>query len=193
MNTDNAAKFADADGPAGFVLIEKALDASDLSVVSRWYNDRDISSCINAPRSLGFGVGTQRDIPDDLAVLIGVATPYAKLCFPTVKPELLRYNHVTIQRHYPGQGTPLSRDAAGACGPVTAIFTFDGDASYEFRAPEEEYLRLQTTDYQTYRINVPEQSLMLLGPPDARYLYTYQVSRQFPKPTPRVTITLRCV
>lgn len=182
-----------AEGPDGFALVENAVDGDELGVISRWYNTDPVSTQINAPRSLGFGVGTGHTIPDELASLPQIAASLASRVFPPSKVNAawLDFNHITVQRHFPGQSLPRSRDLENSCGPVTAIFTFECDALYEFRAPDEEALRKQTEDYQTYQVRAAEQSVMFLGPRDARYLYTHQVARQFAKP--RVTMTLRFV
>ncbi len=183
------------EGPDGFALIENAVDGDELCVISRWYNTDPVSAQINAPRSVCFGVGTGHAIPDELASLVHIATSLAGRVFADLSAKVsaawLDFNHVTVQRHFPGQSLPCSRDPVNSSGPVTAIFTFECDAVYQFRAPEEEALRKQTEDYQTYQVRAAEQSVMFLGPRDARYLYTHQVARQFAKP--RVTITLRFV
>lgn len=184
-----AAYSSTAEGPSGFYLLENAIDRDELAVVSRWFSSLSVASQINAPRFLRFGAGCPFGIPDELSVLLSTARNYANVAFRGIVKDI-EFNHVTVQRHQPGQGVPPNRDRAESCGPVTAVFTFDGVAVYEFRPPEEEALRQQTTDTQYYAVKVLPQSLFLLGPTDARYLYTHQVSRHC---TARVTVTLRSV
>lgn len=188
MQQDKTEFCADSVGPQGFFLFKNAVDRDELAIVSRWLSIDSVAASINAPRALQLGAGCPHAVPDELTPLTSIAEGIGNRI---LQRNDVSFNHITIQRHQPGQAVPPQRDSHLASGPNIAVFTFDCDATYDFKPAPDEFLQSQTDDIEWYSIPVPALSVFFLTPKDARYIFEYSVGRNFARP--RTTVTLRSV